>query len=59
MTELDEIRQAVRRLCIDFPETYWVVELANSAAPFPTATDHTGRLPPSPPSPRTAFVLSR
>ena len=42
MTELDEIRQAVRRLCIDFPETYWV-ELANSAAPFPTATDHTGR----------------
>ena len=38
MTELDEIRQAVRRLCIDFPETYWV-ELANSAAPFPTATD--------------------
>ena len=31
MTELDEIRQAVRRLCIDFPETDWV-ELANSAA---------------------------
>ena len=24
MTELDEIRQAVRRLCADFPETYWV-----------------------------------
>ena len=23
MTELDEIRQ-VRRLCADFPETYWV-----------------------------------
>ena len=24
MTELDEIRRALRRLCADFPETYWV-----------------------------------